>query len=67
MSGNEKIAVIVAGQMGTGIVHAFASAGFSVVLSDIRAESLEKAKATVRGILEAWVRLGKIAESVIGS
>lgn len=67
MSGNEKIAVIGAGQMGTGIVHAFALAGFSVVLSDIRAESLEKAKATIRGILEAGVRLGKIAESDIGA
>lgn len=63
MNQSEKIAVIGAGQMGVGIVHAFALAGFSVALSDIRSEGLEKALVAIRAILETGVRLGKVASA----
>jgi len=39
----QKIGVIGAGQMGNGIAHVCALAGFSVVLSDIKEEALQKA------------------------
>ena len=39
----EKIGVIGAGQMGTGIAHVLALAGFDVVLDDINKDVLAKA------------------------
>jgi 3-hydroxybutyryl-CoA dehydrogenase len=43
----ETIGVIGAGQMGNGIAHAAALGGYSVVLSDVSKEQLDKALATV--------------------
>ena len=39
----EKIGVIGAGQMGTGIAHVLALAGYDVVLDDINKDALSKA------------------------
>ena len=39
----EKIGVIGAGQMGTGIAHVLALAGYDVVLDDINKDALGKA------------------------
>jgi 3-hydroxybutyryl-CoA dehydrogenase len=42
-----RISVIGAGQMGNGIAHVFAQAGFKVTLIDVNAEQLAKAIATI--------------------
>jgi 3-hydroxybutyryl-CoA dehydrogenase len=42
-----RISVIGAGQMGNGIAHVFAQAGFKVTLIDVNAEQLVKAIATI--------------------
>ncbi len=54
------IGVIGAGQMGNGIAHVMALAGYDVLLNDIDAEVLDKALATVRKNMERQVNRGKI-------
>ena len=44
----EKIGVIGAGQMGNGIAHVCALAGYDVVMEDINAEALGKARPTIK-------------------
>ena len=39
-----KVGVIGAGQMGNGIAHVFALAGYEVLLTDVSAEALENAR-----------------------
>lgn len=56
-----KVAVAGAGLMGTGIAHAFASAGYTTVLADISGEALARAQAGIVRILDDGVRLGKVA------
>ncbi|NVO07408.1 MAG: 3-hydroxyacyl-CoA dehydrogenase [Rhodoferax sp.] len=57
---NNKVVVVGAGLMGTGIAHAFASSGFVTVLVDMSQPALEKAQAAVEKILDDGVRLGKV-------
>jgi 3-hydroxybutyryl-CoA dehydrogenase len=57
---NDKVVVVGAGLMGTGIAHAFASAGFTTVLVDTNAEALEKSRAAIGKILDDGVKLGKV-------
>ncbi|CAN7759623.1 3-hydroxyacyl-CoA dehydrogenase [Pseudorhodoferax sp. LjRoot39] len=57
---HEKVVVVGAGLMGTGIAHAFASSGFATVLVDNRAEALESSRAQIARILDDGVRLGKV-------
>jgi 3-hydroxybutyryl-CoA dehydrogenase len=45
--GKGAVSVIGAGQMGNGIAHVFAQAGFKVTLIDVNAEQLAKAIATI--------------------
>ncbi|MCK5745039.1 MAG: NAD(P)-binding domain-containing protein, partial [Oricola sp.] len=47
MSSIKTVGVIGAGQMGRGIAHVFAAAGYDVVLSDISAGQLEAAVSTI--------------------
>lgn len=56
----EKIVVVGAGLMGTGIAHAFASSGFSTVLVDNQADALERSRTQIAKILDDGVRLGKV-------
>ena len=56
------VAVIGAGQMGNGIAHVMALAGYDVLLNDISAEALDKATATIRRNLERQASRGKITE-----
>lgn len=56
----ERIVVVGAGLMGTGIAHAFAASGFPTVLVDTSAEALQRAQEAVSKILEGSVKLGKV-------
>ncbi|MCR4339947.1 MAG: 3-hydroxybutyryl-CoA dehydrogenase [Gemmatimonadaceae bacterium] len=57
---NDRIAVIGAGQMGNGIAHVFAQAGFDVTLVDVSAEALQKARDTIAKNLDRQVKKGTI-------
>jgi len=61
--GADTIVVVGAGLMGTGIAHAFATAGHAVTLVDVSAAALETATGNIGGILAAGVRLSKISEA----
>ncbi len=56
------VGVIGAGQMGNGIAHVFALAGYEVRLTDISAEALERAVATVTKNLDRQVSRGKVTQ-----
>jgi 3-hydroxybutyryl-CoA dehydrogenase len=51
----KKVGVIGAGQMGNGIAHVAALAGFGVVLNDVSAERLKSGMATINGNLSRQV------------
>lgn len=51
----KNIAVVGAGTMGNGIAHVFAMNGFQVALTDVSAEALEKAIATIEKNLDRMV------------
>jgi 3-hydroxybutyryl-CoA dehydrogenase len=59
----KKVGVIGAGQMGNGIAHVCALAGFDVLLYDIAKERIEAGLATINGNLARQVRSGKITEA----
>ena len=64
----EKIVVVGAGLMGTGIAHGFVSSGYPTVLVDTSAESLARARDNIGKILSDGVALGKVsAESAEAS
>ncbi len=54
------VGIIGAGQMGNGIAHVCALAGFDVLLNDISRESIEKALATINGNMSRQIASGKI-------
>ena len=56
----ESVGVVGAGQMGNGIAHVFALAGFDVLLNDISEESLAKALVTIDKNMDRQVSRGKI-------
>ncbi len=56
----QTIGVIGAGQMGNGIAHVCALAGYDVILTDIAAEALEKAAATIERNLDRQVHRERI-------
>ncbi|WP_435257818.1 3-hydroxybutyryl-CoA dehydrogenase [Thioclava sp. FR2] len=56
-----SVGVVGAGQMGNGIAHVFALAGYDVKLTDISEEALSKAIATIDKNLERQVSRGKIS------
>ncbi len=59
----QKVGVVGAGQMGNGIAHVFALAGYDVLLTDVNADSLNKALATIGKNLDRQVRSAKITEA----
>ncbi|PLX44838.1 MAG: 3-hydroxybutyryl-CoA dehydrogenase [Hyphomicrobiales bacterium] len=59
----KKVGVVGAGQMGGGITHVCALAGYPVVLSDITRDKIEKALATINGNLSRQIASGKISEA----
>jgi 3-hydroxybutyryl-CoA dehydrogenase len=58
----EKVAVIGAGQMGSGIAHVCALAGFEVAITDIDRAQLDKAQQTIETNLARQVAREKISE-----
>ena len=56
----KHVGVIGAGQMGNGIAHVFALAGYDVALHDVSEAALDKAVSVIRGNLERQVGRGKI-------
>ena len=59
----KNVSVIGAGQMGNGIAHVFAQAGFKVTLIDLSAAQLEKAVATIGKNFERQIAKGTITET----
>jgi 3-hydroxybutyryl-CoA dehydrogenase len=54
------VGIVGAGQMGNGIAHVFALAGYRVLMTDISEENLTKALATVERNIERQVSRGKV-------
>lgn len=58
-----KVGVIGAGQMGNGIAHVCALAGYEVGLNDVSKDRIEAGLATINGQLARRVKSGKITEA----
>jgi 3-hydroxybutyryl-CoA dehydrogenase len=58
----QKIGIVGAGQMGSGIAHVCALAGIPVVLNDIAPARLKEALATINGNMARQVKRGRIKE-----
>ena len=56
----QHVGVVGAGQMGSGIAHVFALAGFDILMTDISAEGLERAVALIERNIERQVSRGKV-------
>ena len=56
----QKIGIVGAGQMGNGIAHVMALAGYDVLLNDVSADALAKAMKTVTGNMDRQVSREKI-------
>ena len=57
-----KVGIIGAGQMGTGIAHVAALAGFDVLLNDVSDERIKAGLATINGNMARQVASGRITE-----
>jgi 3-hydroxybutyryl-CoA dehydrogenase len=57
---DQRIAVIGAGQMGNGIAHVFAQAGFAVTMIDVAQAALDRGKNTIEKNLDRQVKKGTI-------
>jgi len=57
----EKIGVVGAGQMGTGIAHVFALAGYQVVLTDVVPEVLVRAVTAIGHNIDRQIAKGKVS------
>ena len=59
----DRIAVIGAGQMGNGIAHVFAQAGFDVTIIDVSQPALDKGRLTISKNLDRQVKKGSITDA----
>ncbi|WP_413719094.1 3-hydroxybutyryl-CoA dehydrogenase [Silicimonas sp. MF1-12-2] len=57
-----KVGVIGAGQMGNGIAHVFALAGYDVLMTDVSRDALDKARELIEANMDRQVARGKISE-----
>jgi 3-hydroxybutyryl-CoA dehydrogenase len=62
-----SVGVVGAGQMGNGIAHVFALAGYDVVLTDVNQDALVKAIATIDRNIERQVSRGKVSAEEKGA
>jgi 3-hydroxybutyryl-CoA dehydrogenase len=58
-----SVGVVGAGQMGNGIAHVLALAGYRVLLTDVSPDALGRALDVVRKNLERQVARGKVSEA----
>ena len=56
----DRIAVVGAGQMGNGIAHVFALAGFPVTMIDVSKDALARGRATIEKNMERQLKKGAI-------
>jgi 3-hydroxybutyryl-CoA dehydrogenase len=61
----KTVGVIGAGQMGSGIAHVCALAGYDVLLNDINAEQIEKGVSAVRRYLERQVAKAQVTQAAM--
>ncbi|HIP24268.1 MAG TPA: 3-hydroxybutyryl-CoA dehydrogenase [Rhodobacteraceae bacterium] len=59
----QTVGIVGAGQMGNGIAHVFAAAGFDVLLHDISAEAVAAALAKISGNIDRQIKKGKLTEA----
>src|SRR6056297_2028385 len=59
----ERIGVVGAGQMGNGIAHVCAVAGYEVLLNDISQDAIDKAISTIERNLDRQVSRERISEA----
>jgi 3-hydroxybutyryl-CoA dehydrogenase len=59
----QRIAVVGAGQMGNGIAHVCALAGYNVLLNDLSPDRIEAGLATINGNMTRQISSGRITES----
>ena len=57
-----RIGVIGAGQMGNGIAHVMALAGYEVVLNDVSQDAIDRAMGTIEKNLDRQISRGKLSE-----
>ena len=60
----KTVGVVGAGTMGNGIAQVFAQSGFEVVVQDVAAPALDRARATIEKSLAKFVEKGKLAADV---
>lgn len=58
-----RVLVVGAGTMGNGIAHVFAQYGWEVELSDVSADALERALATIRQNMDRQMKKGALTEA----
>jgi 3-hydroxybutyryl-CoA dehydrogenase len=61
----QRIGVVGAGQMGTGIAHVLALAGYDVVLDDLNKDALSKALERIEKNMQRQAAKGVISEDAI--
>jgi len=59
----QTVGIVGAGQMGNGIAHVFAAAGFDVRLHDISTEAVEAAIAKISGNLDRQIKKERLTEA----
>ncbi len=61
----KSVGVIGAGQMGNGIAHVLALAGYDVLVNDVNKDALENAVKTIEGNLARQASRGKISDEAV--
>jgi 3-hydroxybutyryl-CoA dehydrogenase len=61
-TGIRSVGIVGAGQMGNGIAHVIALAGYDVALNDLNEQRVEQALATINGHMARQIARGKITE-----
>jgi len=59
----QSIGIVGAGQMGNGIAHVMALAGYDVLVTDVSADALQQAMETIQGNMARQVGRGKVSEA----